>query len=104
MILTKVLYDLDILTESTFIEWADKVSKKYVSKEVSQEIHNKAAPFIKWLQEAESESEEESSEDDVQIEYSDRMQTSRQPAAASVPPAQTKRQDEEEDDFDIDAI
>ncbi|GJQ82342.1 putative translation initiation factor [Trypoxylus dichotomus] len=102
----KVLYDLDILTESTFIEWADKVSKKYVSKEVSQEIHDKAAPFIKWLQEAESESEEESSEDDVEIEYTDRMQTTRQPPAASATPAaQAKRQDaEEEDDFDIDAI
>ncbi|KAI4463541.1 eukaryotic translation initiation factor [Holotrichia oblita] len=102
----KVLYDLDILPESTFIEWADKVSKKYVSKEVSQEIHNKAAPFIKWLQEAESESEEESSEDDVEIEYTDRMQTTRQPVGKPVSPGtQTKRADaEEEDDFDIDAI
>ncbi|KRT80751.1 hypothetical protein AMK59_5118 [Oryctes borbonicus] len=102
----KVLYDLDILTESTFMEWADKVSKKYVPKEISQEIHNKAAPFIKWLQEAESESEEESSEDDVEIEYTDRMQTTRQAVATPVSPAaQAKRQDnEEEDDFDIDAI
>lgn len=32
-----------------------------MSKEVAQEIHEKAKPFIKWLQEAE---EEESSDDD----------------------------------------
>ena len=39
-----------------------QVSKKYVSKAVAQEIHDKAAPFIKWLEEAEE--EEESSEDE----------------------------------------
>lgn len=43
------------------------MSKKYVSKSVAQEIHDKAAPFIKWLAEAE---EEESSEDDDEIEVS----------------------------------
>ncbi len=34
-----------------------KVSKKYVSKELAKEIHAKAAPFVKWLKEAEEESE-----------------------------------------------
>ena len=28
-----------------------QVSKKYVSKETAQKIHDKAAPFIKWLKE-----------------------------------------------------
>ena len=41
-----------------------QVSKKYVSKEISTEIHQKAAPFIKWLQEAESESEEDDDEEE----------------------------------------
>jgi translation initiation factor 5 len=44
-----------------------QVSKKYVSKAVAQEIHEKAAPFIKWLAEAE---EEESSEEDDEVEVS----------------------------------
>lgn len=41
------------------------MSKKYVSKSVAQEIHNKAEPFLKWLEEAE---EEESSEEDDEVE------------------------------------
>lgn len=83
------------------------MSKKYVPKEVSQEIHNKAEPFIKWLKEAEeedsSESEEESDED-VEIEYNDRPPvTSLKPTA--VPVAKKPNADEDgEDDVDIDAI
>ena len=34
------------------------MSKKNVSKELAQKIHDKAAPFIKWLQEAEEETSE----------------------------------------------
>lgn len=49
-----------------------QVSKKYVSKDIGQEIHAKAEPFLKWLREAE---EEESSEDDeeeeVEVGYPD---------------------------------
>lgn len=47
-----------------------KVSKKYVSKELAKEIHAKAAPFVKWLKEAEEESEgseEEEEEDDGNV-------------------------------------
>ncbi|XP_022908066.1 eukaryotic translation initiation factor 5 [Onthophagus taurus] len=99
----KVLYDLDVLNEATFMEWAEKVSKKYVSKEVSQEIHNKAAPFIKWLQEAESESEEETeTESDVEIEYNDRVPL--KPTATATPKPKVVVEDEGEDDVDIDAI
>ena len=42
-----------------------QVSKKYVSKDVSQQIHDKAEPFITWLKEAE---EEESDEEDEEVE------------------------------------
>lgn len=48
-----------------------QVSKKYVSKELAKEIHAKAAPFVKWLKEAEEESEgseEEEEEDDENVE------------------------------------
>lgn len=47
-----------------------QVSKKYVSKEVAQEIHEKAKPFIKWLQEAEEEEssgEEDDDEEAVEV-------------------------------------
>ena len=53
------------------MEWAKKGSKKYVSKETSVEIHTKAAPFIKWLQEAEEEeSSEDEDDDDDELEVS----------------------------------
>ncbi|XP_056645963.1 eukaryotic translation initiation factor 5-like [Diorhabda carinulata] len=106
--LLKVLYDMDILGEECIIEWSEKVSKKYVAKDVSQEIHDKAAPFIKWLKEAESEDSENEDEseyddDEVEIEYNDRAQiqlkvTPQQKAAPK--PAE----DDGQDDVDIDAI
>lgn len=64
MLILKAFYDEDILDEEAILEWAKKVSKKNVPKAVSQEIHDKAAPFIKWLQEAEEESDESSAEED----------------------------------------
>lgn len=47
------------------------MSKKYVSKDLAKEIHAKAAPFVKWLKEAEEESEgseQEVEEDDENVE------------------------------------
>jgi len=100
-LIMKALYDEDILVEDVLIDWDSKVSKKYVSKEMSAEIHARAGPFIKWLKEAEEESSEEGeSEDDVEIEYDDRAKISsiqNQPKAAQ----QTK---DELGDLDIDAI
>merc|ERR1711972_630472 len=45
----KELFEEDVLEEEVILEWAKKVSKKNVSKELAQKIHDKAAPFIKWL-------------------------------------------------------
>ncbi len=56
------------LTDFVFLH---QVSKKYVSKELAKEIHAKAAPFVKWLKEAEEESEgseEEEVEEDENVE------------------------------------
>jgi hypothetical protein len=57
------LYDEDVCDEEVLIEWASKESKKYVSKEMSKKIHEKVAPFIKWLKEAEVEEGEDEDEE-----------------------------------------
>lgn len=101
-IILKLLYDNDILGEEELIEWSEKVSKKYVSKEMSQEIREKASPFIKWLKEADVESSEEDGSD-VEIEYNDRAQVS----PVKIKPVITTKKIEDEDDddaVDIDAI
>lgn len=104
----KLLYDTDILEEKVLLEWSGKASKKYVSKELSQEIHNKAEPFIKWLREAEEEDESDSEEDedDLEIEYDDRAKASPLKENKVVTPKPKPVADDEEggDDVDIDAI
>lgn len=54
------LYENDIITEEVIKDWGSKVSKRYVSKDISKKLKKAAKPFIKWLEEAEEESEEES--------------------------------------------
>ncbi|XP_068111054.1 eukaryotic translation initiation factor 5 [Hyperolius riggenbachi] len=95
----KEMYDADLLEEEVIFSWAEKPSKKYVSKELAKEIRTKAEPFIKWLKEAEEESsgEEEDEEDEnIEVVYS---------TTVSVPKVETvKSKVEKEDDIDIDAI
>lgn len=71
----KTFYDEDILEEEVLLEWGKKVSKKYISKELSEQIHKKAEPFMTWLKTAEEESEEDSDED-VQLEFDERAKIS----------------------------
>lgn len=50
-----------------------QVSRRHVSREVSQEIHEKAAPFVTWLRTAEEESSDSDageSGDEVEVVYS----------------------------------
>lgn len=62
------MYDFDVIEEEVLLDWGKKVSKKYVSKETASEIHTKAQPFLKWLQEAEEEeTTEEEGDDDVEV-------------------------------------
>ncbi|KAI4888319.1 hypothetical protein NFI96_017625, partial [Prochilodus magdalenae] len=101
-IILKDLYDADLLEEEVILTWAEKVSKKYVSKELAKEIHAKAAPFVKWLKEAEEESEgseeeEEGDDENVEVVYSS---SARELKVETVQP----EKNEEEDDLDIDAI
>lgn len=110
----KCFYDEDIVDEEVLIEWGKKASKKYVSKELSEAIHKKAEPLIKWLKEAEEESSEE--ESDVELEFDERAKISSLKVKEEEPePAKTNGNapttngngaaaDEEEDDVDIDDI
>ncbi|KAG8429095.1 hypothetical protein GDO86_018313 [Hymenochirus boettgeri] len=96
----KEMYDADLLEEEVIFSWADKPSKKYVSKELAKDIRTKAEPFIKWLKEAEEESsgeeEEEEEDENIEVVYS---------KTVSVPKVEAvKSPAEKDDDIDIDAI
>ncbi|KAL4237466.1 Eukaryotic translation initiation factor 5A-1 [Mactra antiquata] len=106
----KDLYEADIIEEEVFLDWGKKVSKKYVSKAVSQEIHDKADMFIKWLAEAE---EEESSEDEDAVEVA--FSTTGKVGVETIAPPKSTSPElnsnnvavdnaEEEEEIDIDAI
>lgn len=103
----KEFFEEDILEEEVILDWAKKVSKKYVSKEVAQKIHEKAAPFITWLKEAEEESED-SSEEDIELEFDEKAkisklkETSAEPdnKAAAAGGAAPKKKDDDEDEED----
>lgn len=87
------------MEEKAILEWASKVSKKYVSKEIAVLIHEKAKPFIQWLQEAE---EEES--DDVEIEYDDRAKIEPLRKEPIKKEAQKPVEEDDENDLNIDDI
>jgi translation initiation factor eIF-2B subunit epsilon len=56
-----LLYDADVLSESAVLAWADE---KDDAEEKDLVFLKKAAPFVKWLREAESESEDDESSDE----------------------------------------
>ena len=101
----KVLYDSDYLDEEVILTWGGKISSKYVSKELSGQIHKKAEPFLTWLATAEEE-ESTDDDDDVEVVYDK--------SAAGVPDAEsvhkqrgavkTTATPDDDDDLDIDDI
>lgn len=101
----KLFYDTDILEEKTILEWSEKISKKYVTKEMSEKIHEKAKPFIQWLREADEESSEEEEDDsDLEIEYNDRARVESLRIEKPAPVAKKLNAVDEADDIDIDDI
>lgn len=101
----KLFYDNDILEEKALLEWASKVSKKYVSKEFSEKIHEKAKPFINWLQEAEEEESTDDDDSEVEIEYNDRVRV--QPLRkeeGTVKQGKKIQDDDDGEEIDIDDI
>jgi translation initiation factor 5 len=55
-------YQHDLVGEEVAKSWGGKASKKYVDINVSRKVRQAAEPFIKWLDEAESDDEESDDE------------------------------------------
>lgn len=56
------LYQSDVITEEIAKPWGGKASKKYVDIAISRKVRQAAEPFLKWLEEADSEEEESDDE------------------------------------------
>jgi translation initiation factor 5 len=49
-------YNSDVLSEEAILKWGSKkASSRFVDKETSKKVRKAAAPFVKWLEEAEEE-------------------------------------------------
>jgi translation initiation factor 5 len=99
----KLFYDSDILDEKVLLEWGSKVQKKSVGKEVAQEIHEKAQPFIKWLKEAEEEESDSDEEEEIEVVYDERIRPDKIIIKEDEPKAVVSAA-KTDDDIDIDAI
>merc|ERR1719158_2563893 len=112
----KAFYDHDIIEEEVILDWGKKVSKKYVSKALSEKIHEKVKPFLTWLKEAEEDSSDEESDDGVQLEFDERVHASGIKEKKEKPINNGKveekkeevttngNEEEDDDDLDIDDI
>lgn len=52
-------YQADLVTEEVIRTWGSKAGKKYVDIETSRKVRQSAEGFLKWLDEAESDEEED---------------------------------------------
>lgn len=52
-------YQADVLEEAVITQWGTHVSKKYVDRETSKKVRKASEPFLKWLEEAEDDSDDE---------------------------------------------
>jgi len=106
----KEMFEEDIIEEEVTLEWSKKVSKKYVSKDTATKIHEKAAPFVKWLKEAEEETDSDSEEEDIELTFDDRAKISKIKETSAEPEKVEKKDttpeddEDEADDVDIDDI
>ncbi|KAK4146235.1 domain found in IF2B/IF5-domain-containing protein [Dichotomopilus funicola] len=55
----QLYYHHDLISEEVVTKWGSKASKKYVDLSTSKKVRKAAEPFIKWLEEAEEESDDE---------------------------------------------
>ena len=52
-------YEEDLVSEEVFKSWGTKASKKYVDLATSKKVRKAAEKFLEWLENAESDEEEE---------------------------------------------
>merc|ERR1712110_168879 len=55
----KKLYDEDVVEEEVILDWSRKMMTKYVDRQMLLRIVEVCKPFLEWLDDSESESEEE---------------------------------------------
>ncbi|TEB34565.1 hypothetical protein FA13DRAFT_1707451 [Coprinellus micaceus] len=53
------LYQIDVLDEEVITQWGTHVSKKYVDKDTSKKVRKASEPFLKWLEEADDDEEDD---------------------------------------------
>lgn len=106
-------YDLEIIDEDVFVEWYAKGAKK---RSIDRDILEKATPFVKWLNEAAEETDDEEDDNEVDVDFNDRIvggllveeDNKVSPKASQKVASKSKNEsvakDDEEDDLDIDAI
>jgi len=52
-------YQADIIEEEVITQWGTHVSKKYVDKDTSKKVRKASEPFLKWLEEADDDDDDE---------------------------------------------
>lgn len=57
-------YQLELVSEDSFIFWNTHISKRYVDKATGLKVRQAAAPFFEWLQNAEEDEEEEEEDEE----------------------------------------
>ncbi|KAF9577243.1 hypothetical protein BGW38_007683 [Lunasporangiospora selenospora] len=62
-LILKAFYDNDIVDEEVILKWGEKPTKKYVSRESAKDVRTRVEPFLRWLAEAEEDSDEDSDEE-----------------------------------------
>ncbi|CAO1619821.1 unnamed protein product [Parajaminaea phylloscopi] len=92
------LYQIDVLEEEFVMEWATKVSKKYVDKDTSKKVRKAAKPFVEWLEQADSDDDDDDDESDEEEETVDAKSASKKTNGKAVPAKKEESEEEEEED------
>eukprot|EP01006_Ploeotia_vitrea_P010299 TRINITY_DN26749_c0_g1_i1.p1 TRINITY_DN26749_c0_g1~~TRINITY_DN26749_c0_g1_i1.p1 ORF type:complete len:387 (-),score=70.76 TRINITY_DN26749_c0_g1_i1:813-1973(-) len=62
-IILKKMYDIDLISETTILEWHQGKPTKAVSKDLQKTFREKCQPFVDWLKEADEESDSDDESD-----------------------------------------
>lgn len=62
--LLQLAYQNDLFEDDEIIAWNAHISKRYVSQEEALKVRKAAEPFVNWIQNAESDDEDDESEED----------------------------------------